>query len=172
MTALPKVYHEQIPLDDLDHIEDEQLRAMVETWRQWARAAKRPGEGSCRLPVWDSAFAMEFPLLAERCYLYDLTDGRVTAKFIGEQARDMIGLPGTSGDLYDLFPRANVYDVHTRILKCAECGKPNHCKKSMSWNPGREYLDYEVVFLPFRSKPEAEHCDTVYCAQSFYSHFT
>ncbi len=161
-SEIPKIFHEQMPLLDLDAIKDAGLRDMVLCWQAMF---DRNGD----IPVWDMTFAMEFPSLADRCFLYELNGENVVTKFVGEQSRKYIDLERTSGDLFDLIPEVNALDMHARILKCAEQRRPNYCQKSMSWNKDRSHLNYEVVFLPFRKSDDAS-CRVVYSPMSFYRH--
>jgi hypothetical protein len=159
---LPLIFHEQLPLLDLDAIRDVELREMVLRWQAMC-------DQDDDIPVWDMTFAMEFPRLAGRCFLYELNGDEVHTKFIGEQSRKYLNLERTSGDLFELIPEVNVRDIHARILKCVKQRLPNYCQKSMSWNDRRDHLDYEAIFLPFR-KADDEVCRVVYSPMSFYPH--
>lgn len=161
MPLSPAVIHEQLIDDDASFVVDAGLRSIVNHWQEQRGAANT-------WPIWSTDFAMEFPSLVCRSMLYEIQDGVVDIKLMGEECRDYINVTVTHGRLDDLIPANNASDIRNRILKCSEAGLPSYCVKTMAWNDGRDYLHYEAVFLPFLCAKGTGACSIFYCPMAFY----
>ena len=157
----PEIIRESIPLRDLDDIVDNGLRSLADHWKVLRRS-----DG--RVPEWDSVFPLKEASVVTRSMLYEVNDGNIGIRIIGEQCREVIGLAKCKGGLYDLIPAVNADDIRNRIEASALYQEPNWCLKSMSWNDGRDHLRYEALFLPFTAKG-VDACTRFYCPMAFYS---
>lgn len=138
----PVILRELFPIDEPGEMIDGDLQQSLVKWTELA-------ESSGGVPQWSMDFAMDNSRLVSRTMMYDTSGGETYLPIIGEECREVIGLPKSKGFLKDLMPPANYDDVQTRIIKCGEMQKPHYVLKSMSWNNDRDFMNYEVLFLPF-----------------------
>ncbi len=155
----PVVINECSPLTNKEGLLDEGLQKAFDAWH-----AHFNKDG--KVPVWNMDFAMENPTIVSRSFLYDLSSREAYVAMIGEECRNFIGITQSKGPLEELMPEVNVADVRNRLAKCAELRRPTYCYKSMSWNHDRDYMKYEVLFLPFVTA-KSDMCTWFFVPMSF-----
>ncbi|MCW8916068.1 MAG: hypothetical protein OQK24_09475 [Magnetovibrio sp.] len=158
-SSKPVILKDCSPLANKDDLLDEGLQKAFDIWQaQYNKGGK--------VPLWNMDFAMDNSTIVSRTIMYDTSRGEILMTIIGEECRNFIGLEKSKGLLKDLMPKPNIDDVTTRLNKCAELRKPTYCYKTMSWNHDRDYMKYEVLFLPFVTS-EGDECTWFFVPMSF-----
>ena len=140
--SIPVILRECLPITDTSEVMDEGVKLVIENWYDLS-------EKCGGVPMWSTDFAMQNAGVISRTVMYDSSGDEIDMAMIGDQCREFIGLEKSKGLLKDLMPDVNISDIVNRINVCTEQRAPNYCLKSMSWNHGKDFLKYEVAFLPF-----------------------
>ena len=157
----PEIFRELFPIDDPREIIDEDLQQCLVKWQELR-------ENTGNVPRWNMDFALANSRLVSRTMMYDTSSGETYMAIIGEECREIVGLPKSKGYLKDLMPPANYDDVQNRISKCGEMQKPHYVLKSLSWNNDRDFVKYEVLFLPFVTE-DSDQCTWFFVPMVFHN---
>ena len=157
----PEIIRELFPIDAPDVILDDDLKQSL---LKWEAVAHSTGD----VPIWSMDFALDNSRLVSRTIMYDTSGGETYMAIIGEECREVIGLPKSKGFLKDLMPPANYDDVQSRIEKCGEMRKPHYVQKTLSWNNDRDFVTYEVLFLPFMTE-DSDQCTWFFVPMVFHN---
>ena len=157
----PEIIRELFPIDDPSVIIDEDLQQSL---LKWVTLSESVGA----VPKWTMDFAIDNSRLVSRTIMYDTSSGETYMAIIGEECREIIGLPKSKGFLKDLMPPANYDDVQNRIEKCGKMQKPHYVQKTLSWNNDRDFVTYEVLFLPFVTE-DSDQCTWFFVPMVFHN---
>jgi len=108
------------------------------------------------LPDWSAFRPFDHPQLLTHVSVTKRIDGRYAYVLLGESVRRWLpsqtdGVqPKVKGKFLDeVVPESVARDVTMRSDRAYDDEAPNYVERTMSWNPGHDFVRYRALILPF-----------------------
>lgn len=142
LAETPLVLREVMPVERSLNTGGALVDAAIALWFRW-----HDDQGG--LPDWSCFHPFEHPQLLTNVSVTKRVGKDYLCVLVGEAVRNWLP-PKIQGQyIHIAIPAENAADVIRRSDRALEDGLPNYVEKTMSWNPGHEFVRYRALYLPF-----------------------
>ncbi|WP_321394243.1 PAS domain-containing protein [Emcibacter sp.] len=158
---------EEAPLTDASLIQSSRLKEVLDIWQQTA--------GATGIPPWSSFNPMDFTDLLPAMSVYS-NEGSLEApdyllRLEGDLSSKFFNVPTSMTRIQDIHSHSQKDYLINHLTTALRQRKPNYIVRNLGWNKGRDYIEYEILSLPFTSREDGT-ADRVLCAKVFQNKYS
>ncbi|MFC7048584.1 PAS domain-containing protein [Emcibacter nanhaiensis] len=133
------------PLLDYSRVRSPRLREILDIWE----AARAEGE----VPAWSSFNPMAFPDLLPTISVFSNEGSPEKPDFLlrleGDVSAELFNTPTSMTKVSEIESYAKNTWLHKHLNALIRNKKPIYIIRNLGWNNGRNYIEYEILALPF-----------------------
>ncbi|MFC7048585.1 PAS domain-containing protein [Emcibacter nanhaiensis] len=158
---------EDVPLTDLTRIRSKRLREIFHFWQD--------NLGVNRVPAWSTFDPMGFTDLLPAISVYSnegtLEQPDFLLRLEGELSAKFFNVPTTMTKVSEIQTHKQKDYLVNHLATAIRQGEPSYIVRNLGWNKGRNYIEYEILSLPF-DKNNNGIANKVLCAKVFRNKFS